>query len=239
MSGDPHMVGMQGQKFDWSGEDGGWYVLLSDADLEVAVRLTAPLPEEFPDRQLMTGFSTKYGDGHSIVIENKHPYTTETEDCPDALEGPCLSEHALKITVDGQEVLDVATDRMSLPGGATMTAVNLPVQCQPYGGDVIWAKSFKEIATNRHLSVIYDTVDEWVARWSAKAAAPTWCDRFLAESGAGGLLRHEGKHSVFKIDTPSLTVRLNHGTNHQVRDTKERCIVSSLTSDRYTYNTWA
>ncbi|CAN0411785.1 unnamed protein product, partial [Scytosiphon promiscuus] len=23
--GDPHMLGLRGQKIDWSGEDGGWY----------------------------------------------------------------------------------------------------------------------------------------------------------------------------------------------------------------------
>ena len=57
--GDPHMQGLRGQRIDWSGVDGGWYSLVEDenADLHVNVRLTAPLPDEFPDRQLVTGLT--------------------------------------------------------------------------------------------------------------------------------------------------------------------------------------
>ncbi|CAM9997801.1 unnamed protein product, partial [Ectocarpus fasciculatus] len=63
---DPHMRGLRGQRIDWSGVDGGWYSFVRDDDLDlnVNVRLTAPLPEEFPNRQLVTGLSVISG-GHS------------------------------------------------------------------------------------------------------------------------------------------------------------------------------
>ncbi|CAM9509333.1 unnamed protein product, partial [Ectocarpus sp. 8 AP-2014] len=59
MWGDPHMRGLRGQTINWSGVDGGWYSLIKDdnADLNVNVRVTAPLPDEFPDRQLMTSLA--------------------------------------------------------------------------------------------------------------------------------------------------------------------------------------
>ena len=53
----PHMQGLRDQSIEWSGVDGGWYSLIKDelADLHVNIRLTAPLPDHFPDRQLVTG----------------------------------------------------------------------------------------------------------------------------------------------------------------------------------------
>ena len=65
---DPHIKGLRGQTIDWSGMDGGWYCMLRDmdSDLHLNIRLTAPLPEEFPDRQLMTGLSV-LSEGHSLV----------------------------------------------------------------------------------------------------------------------------------------------------------------------------
>ncbi|CAN0188311.1 unnamed protein product, partial [Ectocarpus sp. 12 AP-2014] len=67
---DPHMKGLRGQKIDWSGVDGEWYSFIKDddMDLQVNVRLTAPLPEAFPERQLVTGISV-ISEGHSLVLE--------------------------------------------------------------------------------------------------------------------------------------------------------------------------
>lgn len=61
--GDPHVQGLRGQHIDVSGVDGGWYCLVKDEeiDLHVNVRLTAPLPIEFPYRQLITGRSCPTG----------------------------------------------------------------------------------------------------------------------------------------------------------------------------------
>ena len=59
MCDDPHMKGLRGQKIDWSGIDGGWYNMVKDdtVNLHVNVRVTASLPEEFLDRQLITALS--------------------------------------------------------------------------------------------------------------------------------------------------------------------------------------
>lgn len=68
------MKGLRGQKIDWSGVDGAWYGLLTDEsiDLHVNVRLTAPLPKDFPDRQLITGVSV-LSQGVSLLIEVRQP----------------------------------------------------------------------------------------------------------------------------------------------------------------------
>ena len=77
------MKGLRGQKIDWSGIDGGWYNMVKDdtVNLHVNVRVTAPLPEEFPDRQLITGLSV-LSEGHSLVIEVKNPCLLYTSPSP-------------------------------------------------------------------------------------------------------------------------------------------------------------
>lgn len=86
MEGDPHMKGLRGQRIDWSGVDGGWYSMIKDeeADLHINVRLTARLPEEFPDRQLITGLSI-LSEGHSLAVEVKNPYTASTNGCAEGV----------------------------------------------------------------------------------------------------------------------------------------------------------
>lgn len=59
-------------------------------------------------------------------------------------------------------------------------------------------------------------LDEWVRTWSATPVPPTLCDKMLAEADNKGRMENLSKHAVFRIETPSLTVRLHHGTNHQV-----------------------
>lgn len=212
------MVGLQGQRIDWNGEDGAWYALLTERDpgVQINVRLTAPLATEFPDRQLITGFALKGADGHSIVIKTKDPYTVQTSGCPENVDLTCLSENALDIIVDGEDHPTVAVENALFLGGTVMTAANLPTECQPFGGDVIWARQFADMAHERYLNDVQD-VDEWVLGWSATTAAPFWCETFIAESGTEGLLDYRSMHAVFRIQTPSFSVRLHHGTNNQVQ----------------------
>lgn len=136
------MNGLRGQRIDWSGVDGGWYCLVSDADvdLHVNVRLTAPLPDEFPDRQLITGLSIVSED-HSLVVEVKKTYTVSTDDfsCDDSI---CLANGGLRAVVDGNETggLLRSTRDANVADGMTMSASNLPVECRQFGGDKIWAR---------------------------------------------------------------------------------------------------
>ena len=95
------MQGLGGQRIDWSGIDGGWYCLVKDEreDLHINVRVNAPLPIDFPHRQLVTAISVVSG-GHSLGIEVKDPYSTVTGRCPSDI-SPCLADGGVSITVDG------------------------------------------------------------------------------------------------------------------------------------------
>ncbi|CAM9548151.1 unnamed protein product [Sphacelaria rigidula] len=252
MCDDPHMVGLAGQKIDWSGVDGAWYSLLSSSGegqsvgasqhaTHVNVRVTAPMGEEFPDRQLVTGVSILEGD-HSLVVEVKDPYTTRTQGCRKQDVRPCLAEGGLRVLVDGVE-----SDALEGPTSVSlfadtdsemdMTASNLPAECRPFGGDLIWARKFAEITSaaiaaaipgRRNLrSTTAMTFPEWVMS-GPPVAAPAWCAQFVKEHTAAGgnggaLSAHptgpfaltESSHAVFRIETPSLKIRLNVGTNYQ------------------------
>ena len=100
------MTGLSGQSLEWSGEDGGWYALIHDENMQINVRLTAPLMKDFPNRQLVTGVSVLSGDGHSFVVEVKNPYSVETSGCPSGVR-PCLADGALRIAVDGKEPVEM------------------------------------------------------------------------------------------------------------------------------------
>lgn len=97
------MKRLRGQRIDWSGVDGGWYSLIKDynVDLNISVRLTAPLPDAFPDRQLVTGL-TVMSEGHSFAIEVENPYANDTDGGPEGV-SPCLANGGLRIIVHGQE----------------------------------------------------------------------------------------------------------------------------------------
>ena len=234
-------MGLLGQTFDWAGTDGEWYSMLSDGpNLQLNVRVTAPLPE-FPDRQLITAVSLIFDGGrHSLVIDVQDPYTIDTEqDCSvtngdgDGKTRPCLASGALRVLVDDQEdgtALGAPTAGVTLPDGHTVvSATNLPAECQPFGGDRVWAEDFENVtsAARRRRSLRGGVnvevaaatgddiaLEEWVLR-SGTLAAPEWCAKFLEEEGVNGLLKVTSSHAVFRIDGPAVTLRVNVGTNHQ------------------------
>ncbi|CAN0084804.1 unnamed protein product [Ectocarpus sp. 8 AP-2014] len=212
--GDPHMQGLRGQRIDWSGVDGGWYSLIKDenADLHVNVRLSAPLPEKFPDRQLMTSLAV-LSEGHSLVIEVKNPYTIDTDGCPEGV-SPCLANGGLRIIVDGQEVDELLRLSRQVPvadGAMTVSASNLPVECRQFGGDRIWAHMYEDMMLGRRQLRDGESLEEWILRYDSMAA-PGWCAKFIAENDLADL---QSNHAIFKIETPTVTVRLNAGVNYQ------------------------
>lgn len=77
--------------------------------------------------------------------------------------------------------------RAPLSERAFITASNLPAECQPCGGDVAWANTFMQMADHRNL-IRDQGLDECMMSWSASMAAPSWCEQFVAENGADGLL---------------------------------------------------
>ena len=222
MCDDAHMQGLRGQTIDWSGVDGGWYCLVTDdnANLHANVRLTAPLPEDFPNRQLITGFSI-ISEGHSLVIEVKDPYDVSTDGCPSNM-SPCLADGGLRAIVDGKEVYGLLRSSRNeyVADGIAVSASNLPVECRQFGGDKIWARMYDEIMQGkRHVDLGVDTrrvavgelFEDWILGFD-HMAAPDWCTQYIAHHHLADV---QSNHAIFQIVTPAVTVRLNVGTNFQ------------------------
>ena len=209
------MQGLRGQKIDWSGVDGGWYALIKDdnADLGINVRLTAPLPNEFPDRQLITGL-TVMSQGHSLVIEVENPYTVDTDGCPEGVT-PCLANGGLRIVVDGKEAGDeflrFSRKTPVADGAISVSASNLPVECRQFGGDKIWAGMYQEMLEGRRRLLADESLEDWILRFD-HMAAPDWCAKYIDENDLADL---QSTHAIFKIETSTATVRLNAGINYQ------------------------
>ena len=212
MCDDPHVQGLLGQRLEFSGVSGAWYSFLKDAytGLDVNIRLSAPLEEEFPDRQLVTGVSVLYQD-HSVVIQVLDPSHTITNGCPDGV-SPCLADGGLQVTVDGKERPDLLSPSMdvSLPGDTFISSSNLPVECRMFGGDKKWAQMYEEMLQNQR-SLLAHSFEEWILE-SKNMAAHDWCTKYVAEKGLANV---QSSHAVFKIETPYITLRLNAGINSQ------------------------
>ena len=213
MCDDPHMKGLRGQKIDWSGIDGGWYSMVKDDDagLHVNVRLTAPLPEEFPDRQLVTGLSVLF-EGHSLVVEVENPYSVGINGCPRGI-SPCLAQGGLRAVVDGVEVQSLLRFCRGeyIVEGITLSASNLPAECRQFGGDKIWARMYDEMLQGTRELANEEVFEDWVLRFS-DMAAPGWCRKYIDQHDLADL---QSMHAVLKIVTPAVTLRLNVGTNYQ------------------------
>ena len=209
------MQGLRGQRINWSGVDGGWYCLVKDqdADFHVNVRLTAPQPEDFPDRQLVTGLSV-ISDGNSLVIEVKDPYTTVTSGCSG--EQPvCLANGGLSASVNGQEAGQLLrpTRDAYVADGIDMSGSNLPVECRQFGGDKLWARMYAEMLRGKRQLLLNTeiTFEDWVLSFD-DMAAPDWCAKYIAEHG---LSEVQSIHAIFKIMTPTVDLRLNAGFGYQ------------------------
>ena len=210
---DPHMRGLRGQTFDWSGIDGGWYNLIKgeESDLHVNVRTTAPLPHEFPDRQLITGVSV-ITEGHSLVIEVEDPYDVHTSGCPGGVY-PCLASGGLRAIVDGLEDNSILRSlrKERVTEGITMSASNLPVECRQFGGGKIWARLYEEMLQGKRELRTEETFEDWVLRFNSMAA-PDWCARYVDQHDLADV---QSIYAVIKIVTDAATVRLNVGPNYQ------------------------
>ena len=207
------MQGLRGQHIDWSGVDNSWYCMVSDDtdSININVRLNAPLPEEFPDRQLITGVSV-ISEGHSLVIEVTNPYDVNTAGCPPDM-SICLSNGGLRAVVDGEEVdglLQFSRDEY-VTDGITMSASNLPVECRQFGGDKIWARMYDEMLHGQRELVVEESFENWILRFD-HMVAPDWCAQYIGQNNLSDV---QSNYSVFKIITSSVTVRLNVGTNFQ------------------------
>ncbi|CAM9241036.1 unnamed protein product [Ectocarpus sp. 12 AP-2014] len=223
--GDPHMTGFLGQKFDFTGEDGGYYALVSDfPNMHMNMRVTSPVPS-LPEITYITGLSllTTDVDGeiHSIVIEVKNPHDIESS-CPAGV-SPCLADGSLRVILDGKEELS-APGSVALADDVKVTAVNLPGECRSFGFERYWElKKLENALHGRHLSEL--SMGAWLLG-DPTATNMDECAEYVsrAEVQAGGLFAHQSEHASFKIVTPTATIRLSHGRLHQIatRDPTDR-----------------
>ncbi|CAN0310396.1 unnamed protein product [Ectocarpus sp. 12 AP-2014] len=208
------MHGLRGQRVNWSGVDGGWYSLVKDddADVGINVRVTAPLSHEFPNRQLITSLSV-LSEGHSLVIEVEDPYSTDTDGCREGV-SPCLANGGLRIFVNDQEANELLRFSRQVPvadGAITVSSSNLPVECRQFGGQKIWGRMYQEMLEGRRRLDNNESFEDWILK-SDHMPAPDWCAKYIAENDLADM---QSTHAIFKIETPSLTVRLDAGVNYQ------------------------
>ncbi|CAN0044628.1 unnamed protein product [Ectocarpus fasciculatus] len=223
--GDPHMTGFLGQKFDFTGEDGAYYALISDfPNFHMNMRVTSPVAS-LPEITYITGLSllTTDSDGqiHSIVIEAKNPHDIESS-CPAGV-SPCLADGSLRVMLDGKEELS-APGSVALADDVIVTAANLPGECRSFGFEKYWErKKLQNALHGRHLGE--QSMGDWLLG-DPTATNMDECTEYVAQAEvqAGGLFAHQSEHASFQIVTPKATVRLSHGRLHQIatRDPTDR-----------------
>ena len=235
LAGDPHMTGFRGQKFDFTGEDEGWYALISDLpSLHLNMRVTAPVPD-VPEITYITGISllTIGTDGveRSIAISVNSPHNMDSA-CPTGMP-TCLADGALTVIIDGKDALASPGTAVAGPG-VEVSAVNLPGACRSFGFEKYWErKRLEQVRVGQADGYELQNVAELVADASqapASRAMGEWvlgdptatnmmeCAVYVAESMItdGGLFAHQSEHASFKISAPAATVRVSHGRLHQV-----------------------
>eukprot|EP00903_Cladosiphon_okamuranus_P022369 g20573.t1 len=228
--GDPHMTGFRGQKFDFTGEDGGWYAVLSALpDVHLNMRVTSPVPS-VPEITYITGVSIRATDNdgadHTIVITVADPHSLDSE-CPEGV-SPCLAEGALNVELDGEVAL-LGPGEVILGPGVAISAVNLPGACRTFGFEKYWERRRAEYAAGRRLVTAGDGLQdmgEWILG-DPTATNMEECEEYVARAVTAndvGLFGHESEHALFQIVTPMGRIRLTHGRLHQVsmRDPTDR-----------------
>ena len=228
---DPHVTGLRGQRYDWSGEDGGWYAFLSTQDeLQMNLRVTSHLPKTFPERQLVTGVALVTAGGHTITLDivdplDLAPTCQSTTDAGRAgsISAPCLVNGGLRVTVDGREMQGAGESHFD--GGIHITAVNLPLECQRFGDYLMWGELDEEqklIPARRNLRSAgsVTSIFEWLLADSVMIAPP-WCVKYLEElnGDVNALAGLQSNHAVVRIETPNLSLRVNVGINSEEEQT--------------------
>ena len=221
--GDPHMTGFRGQKFDFVGEDAGWYTAVSDLPhLHLNMRITSPVPS-VPEITYITGISavTTDADGvtHTIIVSIADPHTMESS-CPVGV-SPCLADGALHVVADGEEVL-LAPGEITLAPDIAIAAVNLPGACRSFGFEEYWERKKTELRAQSGRKLTPTNTMQEMSHWVL--ADPTVtnraeCAEYVAQEkadGGLGMFALQSEHASFQIMTPTAKVRLSLGRLHQL-----------------------
>ncbi|CAN0080080.1 unnamed protein product [Scytosiphon promiscuus] len=225
--GDPHMTGFRGQTFDFTGEDGEWYCLISDLpSMHLNMRVTTPVPS-LPEITYITGLSVVTTDAegfdHSIVIEVTNPHSLDSA-CPVGV-SPCLADGALSVFIDGSEEL-LQPGTVSPAPGVSVSVVNLPGECRSFGFEQYWERKTLEYAQAAGRRLTTQSMGEWVLG-DPTATNMAECMEYVEKataSGDAGLFEHQSEHASFQVVMPTATIRLSHGRLHQLpmRDPTDR-----------------
>ena len=229
---DPHVSGLRGQRYDWFGDDGGWYAFLSTQDqLQMNLRVTSHLPSTFPERQLVTGVAMVTEGGHTITVDivdplDLAPTCQNTADAArsGSTSAPCLVNGGLRVTVNGREEMPGAGE-YHFDGGIHITAVNLPLECQRFGDYLMWGDLGEEqklMRAERNLRSAgsVTSIFEWLLADSVMIAPP-WCVKYLEELNGDvtALAGVQSNHAVLRIESPNLSLRVNVGINSEEEQT--------------------
>lgn len=111
MTGDPHLVGLRGQKFDFTGQDGGIYSVVNDGPCNIINMRVTALPGT-PEITYITGLGmvlcgdvdgTDESRRHTVEIIVDDPHNLGSK-CPHGEDALCLAEGALTVLIDGESV---------------------------------------------------------------------------------------------------------------------------------------
>lgn len=218
----PHLPGLHRQYVEWTGVDGGWYALVRDDEdyFQINVRTTAPMPNDFPDRQFITGVAI-LSQGHSFVIEVKEPYTVKTPGCSHDWNSPCLADGGILASIDGQLVdfLNCPGNNLHLPGDIELSSANLPLECREFEGRNVWAHSQKNVLQGRQLIAV-ETFEDWLLRLT-HMGAPEYCAVFMENNN---IFRVQSDQALLRIMTPTAVVRVSTGINHRSAGKTDRSV---------------
>ena len=214
------MTGFRGQKFDFTGEDGAWYAVVSDLPhVHLNMRVTAPVPS-VPEITYITGISIITTDAddlyHTIVISVSNPHSMESV-C--SLEMPsCLAEGALHVVANGEEIM-LTPGEVTLAPGVAIAAVNLPGECRSFGFEKYWEQKKLQLPQHGRRLIEVDVMQDmsdWVLA-DPTATNMMECEEYVAKAVDGaGMFEHQSEHASFQIMTPTATIRLSHGRLHQL-----------------------
>lgn len=147
------------------------------------------------------------------------PYTVATNGCPEGV-SPCLADGGLRVVANGVENKEnlrststTIKDPTDESDGIVLSASNLPIECRQFGGDKIWATMYEQMLRGKRV-LLSETFEQWVLRFE-HMAAPDWCAKFVTKQR---LTDVQSNHAIFRIETPSVSLRVNVGTNYQGGD---------------------
>lgn len=107
--------------------------------------------------------------------------------------------------------------------GVSVTVVNVPGECRPFGFEKYWLAKVEEAApaTNttpgaqRRLREAVP-MSQWLLQDALKTN-PVECKEYVDRAVADDtLFDHQSEHSSFQITSPLVSVRINHGKIHQL-----------------------